>query len=65
MPTNPTLDNALFDSFPFNDDLFEIHPTQDQLMSNDVFFMDESDREDSLDLNSIIPHISHDHFEEN
>ena len=64
MPTNPTSDNGLFDSFPFNDDLFEIYPTQDQLVSNEVLFMDESNREDSLDLNSTIPHISHDYFEE-
>jgi hypothetical protein len=64
MPTNPTSDNALFDAFPFNDDLFEIYPTQDQLVSNEVIFMDESSREDSLDLNSTIPHISHDHVED-
>jgi hypothetical protein len=64
MPTNPTSDNALFDAFPFNDDLFEIYPTQDQLVSNKVLFMDESNREDSLDLNSTIPHISHDYSEE-
>ena len=41
IPTNPTSDNALLDAFPFNDDLFEIYPTQDQLVSNEVIFMDE------------------------
>jgi len=58
MPTNPTSDNALFDAF------FETYHTQDQLVSNEVIFMDESGTEDSLDLNSTIPHISHDYSEE-
>jgi hypothetical protein len=64
MPTNPISENALFDAFPFNDYLFEIYPTQDKLVSNELIFMDESDRENSLDLNSTIPHISHDHSED-
>jgi hypothetical protein len=64
-PTHLTSDKYLFDVFPFNEDLFDIYPTQDQLVSNEVFFLDESSREDSLDLNSTIPHMSHDHSEEN
>jgi hypothetical protein len=64
MPTHPTFENSLFDSFPFNDDLIEIYPTQDQLVSNEVLLMDESGREDSLELNSTIPHISHDYPKE-
>jgi hypothetical protein len=63
MPTNPTFENDLFDAFPFNDDLFEAYPTQDQPVSNEVLLMDESGREDSLNLNSTIPHISHDYSE--
>jgi hypothetical protein len=63
MPTNPTFENALFDAFPFDDDLFESYPTQDQPVSNEVLLMDESGREDSLNLNSTIPHISHDYSE--
>ena len=34
-------------------------------MSNEVLFLDKSVGEDSLDLHSTIPDISHDHFEEN
>jgi len=64
MPTNPTFENSLFDAFPFNDDLFEMYSTRDQLVSNEVLLMDESGREDSLELNSLIPHISHDYPEE-
>jgi hypothetical protein len=65
MPTSPTSDKALFDAFPFNEDLFDIYPTQNQLVSNEVLFLDESVGEASLDLHSTIPNISHDHYKEN
>jgi hypothetical protein len=64
-PTHLTSDEALYDTFPFNDDLFETHPTQDQPVSNEILSMDGSCGEACLESHSTIHVISHDHSEGN